>query len=47
VTCGITEFVDAEGNNIASGNTDPSNLLGGGDLVPSSDVAIMRLTVYI
>ncbi|MBU0533099.1 hypothetical protein KKB44_06420 [Candidatus Micrarchaeota archaeon] len=43
ITCGVIEIADDES---AMGNTHPSNVLYG-DLVPSSDVAIVRLTVYI
>lgn len=45
ITCGTMEIVGEE-NETAIGNTHPSNVLGG-DLVPSSEIAVVKLTVFI
>jgi len=45
ITCGIGITSDEEGEPNARGNEAPENRLG--ELVPSSDFAIVRLTVYI
>lgn len=52
ITCGYyTSLIDnGDGtfteNEVILGNTNPSDILGG-DLVPSSDVKIVKLTIYI
>ncbi len=50
ITCGVLE-VSGGGNGssteeVAIGNIHPSNIFGG-DIVPSSDVRVVRFTVYI
>jgi hypothetical protein len=52
ITCGETNVSDGSGGTItkAFGNIYPSDLIdvmGGGDLVPASDVELVKLTVYI
>jgi len=46
ITCGTTNITSGDGNETAIGNVHPSGILGG-DLVPSSDVKVVKLTVYI
>ncbi len=52
ITCGtITTVIDNGDGTFSNstqviGNTDPSDILGG-DLIPSSDVRIVKLTIYI
>jgi len=47
ITCGENPI--SGGGSLPLGNTRPSDILGmgGGDLVPSSDVELVKLTVYI
>lgn len=53
ITCGITTTTVDNGDGTTSnttriiGNTYPSDIIGGGDLVPSSDVKIVKLTIFI
>jgi hypothetical protein len=46
ITCGIEVIDVVTGDTVPTGNVHPSQVLGD-DLVPSSDVAIVRLTVFI
>ncbi|MBD3210330.1 hypothetical protein GF318_03025 [Candidatus Micrarchaeota archaeon] len=47
ITCGMWYmYVEGDIVPVVRGNTHPSEMLGG-DLVPSSDVSIVKLTVYI
>ena len=48
ITCGVLEITGTGGvlENVSIGNIHPSNIFGG-DIVPSSDVKIVKFTVYI
>jgi hypothetical protein len=47
VTCGTIQINGSNGTEYVNlGNTHPSNIFGG-DIVPSSDVKVVRFTVYI
>ena len=49
ITCGNTTINNGDGttSSVAFGNVPPSVIMGGGDVVPSSDMELVKLTVYI
>ncbi len=45
ITCGVKGFAD--GTTKSYGNLPPSDSLGGGDVVPSTNVKVVKLTIFI